>query len=133
MSDMTPVAISGMATRFQGDGRRLGYPTANLAVETDAKDGVYFGFADMAGFSHHPSIIFVGIPTTMGGSTRRVEAYLLDIPDKDYYGESLSVRLEKYHRANRTFAGMRELIAAMNADEAAARRWFAQKQGQGKR
>jgi riboflavin kinase / FMN adenylyltransferase len=124
MSDMTPVAISGTVTPFKGNGRRLGYPTANLAVRTDAKDGVYFGFADMAEFSRHPSIIFVGVPTTLGDLERRVEAYLLDIPDKDYYGRPLSLSLEKYHRANRTFAGIDELMAAMKADEAAGRRWF---------
>ncbi len=124
MSDMTPVAISGTVTRFKGNGRRLGYPTANLAVKTYARDGVYFGFADMADFSHHPSIIFVGVPTTLGDRERRVEAYLLDVPDEDYYGHHLSLTLEKYHRANRTFAGIDELMAAMKADETAARQWF---------
>lgn len=124
MSDMTPVAISGTVTRFKGDGRRLGYPTANLAVETDARDGVYFGFADMADFSRHPSIIFVGTPTTMGDYKRRVEAHLLDIPDKDYYGQHLSLTLQKYHRANRTFTGIDGLMAAMKADETAGRQWF---------
>lgn len=124
MSDMTPVAISGTVTRFKGDGRRLGYPTANLAALTDARDGVYFGFADMANFSRHPSIIFVGVPTTMGEHERRVEAYLLDIPDKDYYGQHLYLTLEKYHRANRTFADIDELMAAMKADETAGRHWF---------
>lgn len=124
MSDMTPVAISGTVTRFKGDGRRLGYPTANLAVDTDARDGVYFGFADMADFSRQPSIIFVGVPTTMGDYKRRVEAHLLDVPDRDYYGQHLSLTLEKYHRANRTFAGIDELMAAMKADETASRQWF---------
>ena len=124
MSDMTPVAISGTVTRFKGDGRRLGYPTANLAAPTDARDGVYFGFADMADFSRHPSIIFVGVPTTMGEHERRVEAYLLDIPDEDYYGQHLSLTLETYHRANRTFADIDELMAAMKADETAGRHWF---------
>lgn len=121
---MQPVAISGTATRFNGKGRQLGYPTANLATETAARDGVYFGFADLAGFSHHPSLIFVGVPTTLGDKERRVEAYLLDIPDKDYYDQPLSVTLEHYHRANQTFPTVDELLVVMKADEVAARRWF---------
>lgn len=124
MSDMTPLPISGTVKRFKGDGRRLGYPTANLAVSTSARDGVYFGRSDMAGYASHPSIIFVGVPTTMGDTERRVEAHLLDIPDQDYYGEAISMTLERYHRPNRTFADMEGLIKAMKADEAAARKWF---------
>lgn len=123
---MQPLVLSGTVTRFKGNGRRLGYPTANLNSETAARDGVYFGFADLAGFSHHPSLIFVGVPTTLGDTTRRVEAYLLDIPDKDYYDRPLSLRLEHYHRANQTFADVDELVGVMKSDEAAARRWFSQ-------
>jgi riboflavin kinase/FMN adenylyltransferase len=116
--------LSGTVTRYKGDGRRLGYPTANLAVDTSARDGVYFGWADLDGYEHWPSIIFVGVPTTTGDARRRVEAHLFDIPDKDYYDLPMSVTLAKYHRGNRTFAGMSELAAAMKADEAAARAWF---------
>lgn len=121
-----PVHLKGIVTRFKGDGRKLGYPTANLTVDTDARDGVYFGFAELADFSHHPSLIFVGVPTTMGDTSRRVEAHLLDIPDEDYYERPLSLILQQYHRENRTFSGAEELMAVMKADEAAARTWFAE-------
>jgi riboflavin kinase/FMN adenylyltransferase len=124
MKDMKPIAVSGTVARFNGKGRQLGYPTANLATETDARDGVYFGFADLAGFTNHPSLIFVGIPTTLGDKERRVEAYLLDIPDKDYYDQPLSLTLEHYHRPNKTFPSIDELLAVIKADETAARRWF---------
>lgn len=120
-----PLTLSGIVTRFKGDGRRLGYPTANLAVKTDITDGVYFGFADMAGFRKHPSIIFVGVPTTTGDIRRRVEAHLFDIPDEDYYDQHLELSLNYFHRANQTFADIDELKKVMHADEAAARRWFA--------
>jgi FAD synthase len=120
-----PVDFAGVVTRFKGDGRRLGYPTANIMLDTDARDGVYFGFADLDGFSRHPSLIFVGTPTTMGDMRRRVEVHLLDIPDKDYYDLPLRARAEQYHRANRTFDDVNGLIKTMHNDEAAARRWFA--------
>ncbi len=124
MQDMKALTIKGTVTRFNGNGRQLGYPTANLAVETGAKDGVYFGYADLNGFTNHPSLFFVGIPTTLGDKERRVEAHLLDIPDKDYYGQELSLTLEHYHRPNKTFPSMDELLAVMKQDETAARRWF---------
>jgi riboflavin kinase / FMN adenylyltransferase len=119
--------LSGTVTRFKGNGRRLGYPTANITTETDAKDGVYFGFADLAGFEQHPSLIFVGVPTTMGDTERRVEVHLLDIPDKDYYSQRLTTTLEQYHRSNRTFQTIAELVKVMKADETAAREWFKRK------
>lgn len=118
------MVLQGTVTRFKGDGRRLGCPTANITTETSARDGVYFGFADLGDFHDHPSVIFIGVPTTMGDTARRVEAHLLDIPDIDYYDLPMTVRLEEYHRSNRTFDDASGLMAAMKADELAARRWF---------
>ncbi len=120
-----PVIVSGIVTKFKGNGRKLGYPTANLITKTELKDGVYFGFAGLADWSNHPAIIFIGVPTTLGDNERRVEAYLLDIPDKDYYGQELSLNIQYYHRPNQTFENVDELLKVMHDDEARARQWFA--------
>ncbi len=119
-----PQILSGTVSRFQGDGRRLGYPTANIETTTQMADGVYFGHADLADFKRHPAIIFIGTPTTMGAHDRRLEAHLLDIPDKDYYDQTLTVTIQHFHRSNKTFANVAALQKAMRADEAAARQWF---------
>ncbi len=121
---MQAVIIDGTVTRFKGNGRKLGYPTANLITKTGLKDGVYFGYADLAGFANHPAIIFVGVPTTMGDTDRRVEAYLLDIPDQDYYDLPIRLDVRHYHRANQTFANVDALLGAIRADDAAGRQWF---------
>ncbi|HEY5442611.1 MAG TPA: riboflavin kinase [Candidatus Saccharimonadales bacterium] len=126
---MQPTILKGTTTRFKGDGRKLGYPTANLNVPTDLKDGVYFGFADLANWSKQPAIIFVGTPTTMGETGRRVEAHLLDIPDEDYYELPLTLDIRHHHRANQTFAGADELMRVMRADEATGREWFSNGNG----
>jgi riboflavin kinase / FMN adenylyltransferase len=122
---MQSTTLSGIVTRFKGNGRKLGYPTANLTTETELADGVYFGFADLATWSQQPALIFIGTPTTVGDTGRRVEVYLLDIPDVDYYDQTLSVDIVQYHRANKTFTGVDELLAVMRTDEATARQWFA--------
>src|SRR2546430_2613557 len=103
------VELSGTVLAYKGNGRKLGYPTANINVPTDLVDGVYFGFADLQNFKDQPALIFVGTPTTMGDTERRVEAHLLDIPDADYYGQKLTLRIVLYHRPNRTF----ESVAAL--------------------
>ncbi|MBI2592196.1 riboflavin kinase [Candidatus Saccharibacteria bacterium] len=120
-------ALRGKVTFFSGRGRSLGYPTANFKSSTKLKDGVYFGFADLNSHHKHPSLIFIGTPTTVGDKDRRVEAYLLDIADKDYYGLDISLDIKKLHRLSKTFIGIEELKAAMKNDEQAARRWFESK------
>ena len=121
---MQPHNLTGKVTPFAGDGRTLGYPTANIITTTDLSDGVYFGFANLGPYNRHPALIFVGVPTTMGQSERRVEAHLLDIPDQDYYELTLELELIQYHRANLTFATIEELQTAMRDDESVARIWF---------
>lgn len=124
MTQALPVQISGEVTEYKGNGRKLGYPTANINVPTDLADGVYFGYADLSEFDHHPTIIFIGTPTTMGDTERRVEAHLFDIPDKNYYGLNLRLDVEKFHRENQTFPSKEALIKVMHEDEQTARDWF---------
>ncbi|MEK7594546.1 MAG: riboflavin kinase [Patescibacteria group bacterium] len=121
-----PVKVSGLVTRFKGNGRRLGYPTANLTTETNIDDGVYFGYADLATWHKQPAIIFVGVPTTVGDTVRRVEVHLLDIPDQDYYDQMLNVDIRYFHRTNQTFDSIERLLEVMKDDEVAARAWFAE-------
>jgi FAD synthase len=119
-----PVILGGVVTHFKGDGRKLGYPTANIDAETNLQDGVYFGHANLSEWPDQPSLIFIGVPTTMGETKRRVEAHLLDISDQDYYDLPLSLSIEYFHRPNQNFASMDELMKVMKQDEAAARDWF---------
>lgn len=109
---------------FSGRGRSLGYPTANIKSSTNLADGIYFGFADLETYQNHPAIIFIGKPTTLGDNVRRVEAHLLDIPDRDYYKQDICLKVNKFHRPNQKFADEDELIATMKKDEKAARNWF---------
>ena len=121
---MKPITLSGTVTQFRGNGRRLGYPTANIRIATDLKEGVYFGFADLAGFVSKPALIFIGVPSTVNDYEKRVEVHVLDIPDKDYYGQTVSAQVQHFHRPNQHFESVDELIAAMKNDEKVSRNWF---------
>lgn len=123
MNVTLPRTLSGMAVKYKGNGRKLGYPTANIDSDTDLPDGVYFGYADLGMYTRRPALIFIGTPTTMGDTERRVEAHVLDIDDVDYYGQKLTLTLEIFHRSNQTFKTMEELMVAMKADETAGRSW----------
>jgi FAD synthase len=119
-----PVTLLGTVTKYKGNGRELGYPTANINTNAELEDGVYFGYASLARWQDHPALIFVGVPTTMGDTERRVEAHLLDIADEDYYDQDLKLRVYHYHRPNQNFESVEELLNAMKNDEFVARQWF---------
>jgi riboflavin kinase/FMN adenylyltransferase len=121
---MKSIHLQGRVTQFKGNGRKLGYPTANIRSHTSARDGVYFARAWLGEFEQHPAIVFVGTPTTVGDTERRVEAHLFDVPDLDYYGQEITLELERFFRPNETFASVEELMQAMKKDEAAAREWY---------
>ncbi len=119
--------LKGIVIPFKGNGRKLGYPTANIDFNTDLKDGVYFGFANLDKYQNHPCLIFIGTPTTVVDTKRRVEAHLLDIEDKDYYGLPIELSIHLFHRSSATFSSVDKLLKAMKADESAGRRWFKSK------
>lgn len=119
-----PITLTGTVTRFSGNGRKLGYPTANIAAAVSLTDGIYFGYADLADYMHQPALVFVGTPITIGDTERRVEAHLLDIADVDYYDQQITLIVSHFHRANQKLKSVEALQAIMKADDLAARTWF---------
>jgi FAD synthase len=119
--------LQGTVRQYKGNGRRLGYPTANISTQTSLDDGIYFGFAELGSYVRQPALIFVGTPVTVGDTERRVEAHLIDIIDTDYYGQDITLDVQHFHRANQKFDSTDELLAAMKSDETVARAWFAKK------
>jgi riboflavin kinase/FMN adenylyltransferase len=119
-----PAKLAGIVTPFKGNGRRIGFPTANFKTDTELRDGVYFGWANLSKFTHNPAMIFIGTPTTLWDVGRRVEVFLLDIPDKDYYGKEVSIEIAHFHRTNKTFTTVEALVEAIEEDEQTARGWF---------
>lgn len=115
-------SLTGPVTHGQKRGRTLGYPTANLCVDSMAAipaDGVY------AGYGYWPSgralaAISVGTNPTFGVSQRTVEAYLLDV-DQDLYGSEMTVEFAHRLRPMEKFEGVQALIEAMRVDVAKTR------------
>lgn len=127
MTNELLASLQGTVKHYKGNGRKLGYPTANIDVPTDLPDGVYFGFASLGTFEKLPALIFIGTPVTVGDTERRVEAHVLDIPDADYYGEQLTLAIRHLHRANQKFDSIEALLAVMKDDEIAIRQWLSHK------
>ncbi|MFL5803177.1 MAG: bifunctional riboflavin kinase/FAD synthetase [Roseiflexaceae bacterium] len=122
-----PFSLRGPVMEGDRRGRTIGFPTANVAVDTQhalPADGVYICHAWL-GDQRHGAVTNVGIRPTFAGAHRTVEAYLLDFVD-EIYGETL--RLDFLHRlrGEQKFDGIAALIAQITEDVGAARAWLKQ-------
>jgi riboflavin kinase/FMN adenylyltransferase len=114
-----PPEVEGVVVGGDERGRTLGFPTANLAVESGLVVpalGIYAGWA--AGTR---AAISIGTNPTYGGAERRIEAFLLDF-EGDLYGRRLVVELWRRLRDEVAFASEQELVEQIGADVAATRR-----------
>ncbi|WP_341351167.1 riboflavin kinase [Nocardioides convexus] len=116
-------------SRATSAGASLGYPTANVPVRPGAAapaDGVYAGRLTVldgpdAGATY-PAAISVGTnPTFAGERDRRVESYVLDRTDLEFYGHEVEVAFVERLRGMVQFASVEDLLEAMAGDVARAR------------
>ena len=110
----------------EGDrmGRRLGFPTANLAVHPlkVLPPGVFAVEAEGA-FGRYKGVANVGTRPTLGGEERRLEVHLLGFAG-ELYGEEVRVRFLKRLREERRFPSLEALRAQIAEDVAEARAYF---------
>ncbi|HKF76445.1 MAG TPA: riboflavin biosynthesis protein RibF [Candidatus Dormibacteraeota bacterium] len=87
-------AMAGPVEPGDRIGRRIGWPTVNLAVPPGKLvpgRGIYAGWATTP-LGVHQAAISVGIRPTFGKTELRVEAYLLDFPAADLDHQRLELR-----------------------------------------
>lgn len=119
-----PFALEGLVVRGAGRGRRLDFPTANLAFENELlpRRGVYVTESAVAG-ERVPSVSNVGVRPTFGGTALTVESHLIDWSG-DLVGERLELRFLARLRDERTFSDAEDLADQIARDRAAASAWF---------
>jgi riboflavin kinase/FMN adenylyltransferase len=99
-------------------GGTLGFPTANLSVDSQLLVPAYGIYAGAA--RGRRAAISIGTNPHYGGLERRIEAHLLDF-EEDLYGQRLVVELWQRLRDERAFASEQELVAQITHDVQAAR------------
>lgn len=120
---MKPFKLAGTVKPFSGQGRKLGYPTANIECAPDTPEGTFVGYTTL--MNHDlPSIIFIGAPVTLGETYKRAESYILDLEDKDLYGQEILIEVIHKLRDNQKFKSVDELVKQIKLDETLARTWF---------
>jgi len=134
-------AMAGPVEAGEKVGRRLGFPTANIAVEPNKLIpalGAYAGRARLTPSPHRgegrgegPKLattsadfvaaLSVGYRPTFGGTQLRVEAFLLDF-EGDLYQQRLELRFVRYLHPDIKFPDTDELVEQLMQDVADTRR-----------
>lgn len=118
-----PHVLDGVVVRGEQRGRGLGFPTANLQVDPRSAmpaTGIYAGRFTHPDGTATDAAISVGVNPTFGGTTVRVEAYLLDF-DGDLYGVEAAVDFRHRLRDEQRFDTVDALVAQMREDVARTR------------
>ena len=119
-----PHCLTGRVVRGDGRGRELGYPTANLILREPQKvvpsHGIYVVNVEVSG-AWLGGMMSIGTrPAIKDSRGVHLEVHLLDF-DRPIYGEEITVHFLERIRAERNFASMEGLQAAMQQDEVISR------------
>lgn len=121
-----PITISGKISVGDQRGRKLGFPTANLAIVQGLLvpgDGVYAVCVyDEAGAKYN-GVANVGNNPTFTRQTHRIEVHILDF-DRVIYGQQLKIQFIDRIRGEIAFTNARQLKEQMQADIEFARKHY---------
>lgn len=122
-----PIAITGKTIKGDQRGRKLGFPTANLAIVPGLlvpADGVYAVYVtNEAGITFN-GVANIGNNPTFTRQTRRIEVHILDF-DSSIYEQQLKVQFIDRIRGEIAFSNVEQLKKQMQADiEISRKRYF---------
>lgn len=118
-----PYSLAGEVVPGDGRGKKIGVPTANLAVCSSRllpASGVYVAWATVGGGSRYPAVVNVGNRPTFDGESVTVEAHLLDFYG-NIYGWEVVLEFRNRLRCERRFSSVEALVAQIRRDIEAAR------------
>ena len=106
-------SITGKVVKGHQNGRKIGFPTANIIPQEDQllpPNGVY---ATRVG--NHKAMTNIGTRPTFDGHRLTIETYILDF-DEDLYEKEITVEFERYIREERPFSSPQELMEQIKKD-----------------
>jgi riboflavin kinase / FMN adenylyltransferase len=119
-----PYSISGQVVRGDKLGRVLGYPTANIDLDSRLKlipaDGIY---AVTVRHEHtiFKGMLYIGNRPTVNGTKRAIEVNIFDF-NKEIYGETLTVYFHQLIRSDSKFQDLEALKLQLHQDKVDALR-----------
>lgn len=113
-----PYTLTGRVVQGQQLGRTIGFPTANLQLPADKylpRTGVYSVQVYGVGAEPLQGVMNIGNRPTVEGQALSIEVHLLNWAG-DLYGQTLTVSLEGFVRAEQKFDSLAQLKAQIAAD-----------------
>ena len=109
--------LAGTVVAGDQRGRTLGFPTANLEVDSQLLlpgDGIYATWAIIDG-KRHQAATSIGVRPTFDLTQRLVEVFVMDFSE-DLYGKTVGVEFIAKVRDQEKFDGLDALIKQINRD-----------------
>ena len=114
-----PYALTGRVVMGDKLGRLLGYPTANIEIDTKYKlipaDGIY-AVTVLHEHTIYKGMLYIGNRPTVNGTKRNIEVNIFDFA-KDIYGESLTLYFHKLIRGDAKFSDLEGLKVQLGIDK----------------
>ncbi|MFZ9045161.1 MAG: bifunctional riboflavin kinase/FAD synthetase [Cyclobacteriaceae bacterium] len=112
-------SITGLVTKGEQLGRKLGFPTANIYVPEEYKlipgDGVYAVEVQVGNRMLH-GMLNIGQRPTVSGRNKTIEVNLFNFND-DIYGLTVSVSFVCFLRKEQKFSGLDQLKNQLDIDK----------------
>ena len=111
-------SVSGKVIHGKKIGRTIGYPTANIAVDSLKilpKKGAYIVDVFVKN-QHLKGMLSIGTNPTVDGKNLTVEVYILDF-NEAIYGEEISVNFREFLHEEIKFESLEKLIERLDEDK----------------
>lgn len=123
-----PFVLQGEVIKGQQLGSKIGFPTANIAVQgTDKlipKWGVYAAILNWNNVQYAVALNVGYRPTVSSAMHLHVEAHILDF-DQDIYGKCITLELHHRLRDEKKMNGLEDLVAQITKDVQWVKDWYA--------
>lgn len=117
-----PYSLTGRVIAGDKLGRLMGYPTANIEVDTKFKlipmDGIY-AVTLLHESNSYRGMLYIGNRPTINGTKQNIEVNIFNFSE-NIYGESLTIHIHKMIRGDQKFSDLEALKNQLKLDEEAA-------------
>lgn len=112
-----PFLLSGEVVRGRGEGKKLGFPTANLKVSTfELPNGVYAGYASLENGEEMLMVCSVGENVTFDQTDKTFEVHLVGKELPDFYGQTMKASVMFFLRPMLKFETIGDLVKYIKQD-----------------
>ncbi|MGC4020527.1 MAG: bifunctional riboflavin kinase/FAD synthetase [Cyclobacteriaceae bacterium] len=114
-----PYSLTGQVVKGDKLGRELGFPTANIEVDSRYKlipsDGIYAVTVKHEA-EMYKGMLYIGPRPTVNGTKGVIEVNIFDF-NKEIYGENLTIFFHSYLRGDKKFNNLEELKLQLHQDK----------------